>query len=579
MAMVGIDLGTTNSLVAVWKDGKSVLIPNEYGEVLTPSVVSLDESGEHVYVGAVAKERLATYPDLTVFQFKRSMGIDRTFQMGKRTFHAEELSTLVLRKLKEDAERYLGEPVEEAIISVPAYFDDKQRSATKRAGELAGFKVERLINEPSAAALMTRMGMMERNCSLLVFDFGGGTLDVSLVECFENVVNVLAISGNNQLGGSDFDKAISEYFCYKNGLSYNQLKEKEKRRLLAQSENAKQRLTEDTETTLSVLINKTTYELKIDRETLVHICTDIFAKIETVIRKVMMDSGVDLEEIDEVIMVGGSSKMPVVKQYVQYLLPECNIRAEAPDTAIALGVGVYSGIKSRRNDIKDMVIMDICPFSLGVDIYNQSMQYNPLMGFIIERNTPLPCVRMERFYTVKDYQTQIEVNIYQGESRYAKENLKLAETMVKIPSRLKGEELINVTFAYDINGILIVEIEVQSTGIKTEIVLEGRGNLTEEEKAKRMDYLRNLKMPEEEPEILLLLEQGRRLYEEISGPDREQLGEIMKHFERTIKSNSILKKQTEKQQLKGYFNYLEEKKAMLPVRKFTLNWYDDKDSL
>jgi molecular chaperone HscC len=484
-----------------------------------------------------------------------------------------------LRKLKEDAERYLGEPVEEAIISVPAYFDDKQRSATKRAGELAGFKVERLINEPSAAALMTRMGMMERNCSLLVFDFGGGTLDVSLVECFENVVNVLAISGNNQLGGSDFDKAISEYFCYKNGLSYNQLKEKEKRRLLAQSENAKQRLTEDTETTLSVLINKTTYELKIDRETLVHICTDIFAKIETVIRKVMMDSGVDLEEIDEVIMVGGSSKMPVVKQYVQYLLPECNIRAEAPDTAIALGVGVYSGIKSRRNDIKDMVIMDICPFSLGVDIYNQSMQYNPLMGFIIERNTPLPCVRMERFYTVKDYQTQIEVNIYQGESRYAKENLKLAETMVKIPSRLKGEELINVTFAYDINGILIVEIEVQSTGIKTEIVLEGRGNLTEEEKAKRMDYLRNLKMPEEEPEILLLLEQGRRLYEEISGPDREQLGEIMKHFERTIKSNSILKKQTEKQQLKGYFNYLEEKKAMLPVRKFTLNWYDDKDSL
>ena len=222
MAIIGIDLGTTNSLVSVFENGKSVLIPNEYNEYLTPSVVNVSDNT--VYVGRAAKEKMITEPQNTARQFKRDMGSDTIFHLGKKKYRAEELSALVLRKLKEDAERYLGETVEEAVVSVPAYFNDKQRYATKKAGELAGMKVERLVNEPSAAALLSKLNHLNEDGNFLIFDFGGGTLDVSLVECFHNVVNVLAISGDNRLGGCDFDMVIAEYFCEQNKLEFSKLK-------------------------------------------------------------------------------------------------------------------------------------------------------------------------------------------------------------------------------------------------------------------------------------------------------------------------------------------------------------------
>ena len=215
--IIGIDLGTTNSLAAVWEEGKSCLIPNSFGEYLTPSVVSLEEEGI-VYVGKTAKERLISHPDRSVSLFKRFMGTDKTYKIGGKKYHPEELSAFVLRRLKEDAERYLGEPIEEAVISVPAYFNDMARKATKNAGELAGLKVERIINEPSAAALACRGQAQEEDETFLVFDFGGGTLDVSLVDCFDNIIEIIAVSGDNRLGGSDFDEEIARQFCKENDL-------------------------------------------------------------------------------------------------------------------------------------------------------------------------------------------------------------------------------------------------------------------------------------------------------------------------------------------------------------------------
>ena len=243
MAVIGIDLGTTNSLAAVWQQDRSRLIPNALGDVLTPSAVSIDEDGT-VLVGEAARQRLVSHPERSAAAFKRAMGTDRTYSLAGRTFTPEELSALVLRQLKQDAEAFLGEPVEEAVISVPAYFNDRQRAATKRAGQLAGLRVERLVNEPSAAALSCYKPE-EGEASFLVFDFGGGTLDVSVVECFDNVVNILAVSGDNALGGNDFDEVIAHLFCVENGLDYRGLDRAAKAILLEQAEKCKQALTEN----------------------------------------------------------------------------------------------------------------------------------------------------------------------------------------------------------------------------------------------------------------------------------------------------------------------------------------------
>ena len=238
MAIIGIDLGTTNSLAAVWQNGKSVLIPNELGEVLTPSAVSIGEDGL-ILVGKAARERAVSHPERTATAFKRDMGTGKRYDLGGREFTTEELSALVLRKLREDAEAFLGEAVEEAVVSVPAYFDDRQRSATKRAGALAGLRVERLINEPSAAALACRLESPEEDCAFLVFDFGGGTLDVSVVDCFDNMISITAVSGDNALGGVDFDRAVAEHFCSQSGTAWKSLSAGDREILLRQAEQCK----------------------------------------------------------------------------------------------------------------------------------------------------------------------------------------------------------------------------------------------------------------------------------------------------------------------------------------------------
>ena len=339
MAIIGIDLGTTNSLAAVWRNGKSELIPNGLGEYLTPSVVSVDDDGS-ILVGAAARDRLISHPERTAAGFKRSMGTGRQYELGGRVFTAEDLSSFVLRRLREDAEAYLGEVVDEAVVSVPAYFAEAQRAATKRAGALAGLTVERLVNEPSAAAVAGHIGEGDEDKVCLVFDFGGGTLDVSLVERFDNVVSVTAVSGDNYLGGRDFDELIARGFCQDCNLNFDSLSRQRQETLIRQAETCKMALTGQEPVIMAVSDEEISASLALTHEWVIRKSSVLFQRMLVPVRKVFMDAGVGAEELDELVMVGGSSHMPAVRRYIARALNREPAAGARPDTAIAVGAGI-----------------------------------------------------------------------------------------------------------------------------------------------------------------------------------------------------------------------------------------------
>ena len=572
MAIIGIDLGTTNSLVSVFENGKCVLIPNEYNEYLTPSIVNVSDN--MVYVGKAAKEKMLTEPKNTARQFKRDMGSDKKFHIGKHTYRAEDLSALVLRKLKEDAERYLGEAVEEAVISVPAYFNDKQRYATKKAGELAGIKVERLVNEPSAAALLSKMNHVDEDGNFLIFDFGGGTLDISLVECFQNVVNVMAISGDNRLGGCDFDNVIADYFCQQNDLEFAKLETKLQSSLLFQCEKVKWKLTEEETASVEINLDEKAYPFSLTREKLVSISNVIFKKIDRIVQRVLMDARMEIDEITEVVLVGGSSKMPVVKQYVRYLMgDEISILQEEPDTIVGLGVGAYAGIKERKAEIKDIVLTDICPFSLGVNVHNAREPENSIMSVIIDRNAALPVAKRQVYSTTRDFQKQVKFTIYQGENYYAKDNLELGSTTIDILPKPKGEEKIIVTFSYDINGILLVWIEVPSKSKKYEMVIAGRDDMSESEKQRRIQELSQLRVAVEEDENCLLIQRAKQIFEETTMEHQERIGDLLYAFEQALSGNRLQYREFARNRLIQYLDAYEDFKENVLENTFEENWY------
>ena len=353
MAILGIDLGTTNSLAAVWRGGRAELIPSAAGGFLTPSAVSIDENGT-VLVGQAARDRLISHPDRSAARFKRYMGTDKVFSQGGKSFRPEELSALVLRRLREDAEAYLGETVEEAVISVPAYFAEAQRAATKRAGALAGMKVERLVNEPSAAAVAAHVHEGEDDKVCLVFDLGGGTLDVSLVERFENVISVTAVSGDNRLGGSDFDLAIAQGFCEECGIDFNALSTSRQEMLIRQAESCKIALTTQKLVVMTVDDGTIQASLPMTNEWLIRKCARLFRRMTAPVQQVFRDAGLSMEELDELVMVGGSSHMPSVRQYIAQVLGREPAKDTRPDTAIALGAGICAGMKARAEDLREM---------------------------------------------------------------------------------------------------------------------------------------------------------------------------------------------------------------------------------
>lgn len=522
--IIGIDLGTTNSLVTVWENGQSVLIPNASGGFLTPSIVSV-EADETFYVGDIAKERQVTHPENTVAVFKRSMGTKKTYKLAGKDYKPEELSALVLRKLKEDAESYLQEEIEEAVISVPAYFNDLARNATKNAGKLAGLKVDRIINEPSAAALAYQHLKQSEEDTILVFDFGGGTLDVSLVDCFDNIVEILAVSGDNHLGGSDFDKVIADTFIQKHDISLFELTASQNAIILEKAAQAKIELSEKEETVMVVPFGEKKYTMSISRIDLINISQHLFQRMSIPIKRVLADAGIDKDALTGIVLVGGSCKMPIVQKYMEHIFGRKDMLLLNPDYMIALGVGTYAGIKERNEDIKDMMLTDICPFSLGTGLYNEAEKGRDIMGVVIERNTALPASREVHRTTVADNQTRMKIEIFQGEEYYAADNLKLGSVEIKLPAAPKGEEDVSVRFTYDINGILVVDVNVVSTGETKQLVIKNEEiRLTEEELQKKLEELNKLKIhPRDKEENIVLMERAARLYAETVGDIRAQV--------------------------------------------------------
>lgn len=548
MAVIGIDLGTTNSLGAVFRNGKVELIPNRFGSYLTPSVVSVGEDGE-ILVGEVAKERLITHPEQSAASFKKDMGTREMKVLGDKKFLPEELSSFIIRSIIEDAKSYLEEEIEEAVVSVPAYFHDRQRVAAKRAGALAGITVKRIINEPSAAALASYFDT-QREQIYLIFDFGGGTLDISIVECFDTMVEILAVSGDNHLGGDDFHEIMVEAFFKEHGLVRNAVTDKEYAVLLRRAEICKQKLTRETTAKMSAVIAGRTYQSEFTNERLMDESAVILGKIKKVMTRALKDGGLSVRDIDAVVMVGGSSKMPLIQSYLQHLFQQAPFVVGNCDEMIARGLGLLCAVKERDENVRDYVLTDICPFTLGTDVINDSDVENCYMSPIIERNTVLPCSKVKRFYTARDNQTKIDIRILQGEHPYADDNLCLEKMSVAVPGRKRAEESVDIRFTYDINGILIVDMTVVSTGKTVSKVISQ--DMDEREIECRMRELEALKVhPKDISENRLILERLESLYEEVPTYMRQQIGLFISNFERLLSEQNP-------RQIQKYRKFLEQ---------------------
>ncbi|MFV0380982.1 MAG: Hsp70 family protein [Breznakia sp.] len=525
MIIIGIDLGTTNSLVSVFKDGKVELIPNQFNEYLTPSVVSVHDDG--VIVGKIAKERIITDNDNTVAAFKTFMGSDKIYNLNGQGYTPIDLSAMVIRQLVQDAENYLGEKIEEAVISVPAYFNDVKRLATKQAGEVAGIRVDRIINEPSAAALASRINQTSFE-KLLIFDIGGGTLDVSVVDCFENIVEIISVSGDNHLGGEDFNQAIEDFVIETHNL-YN-LSSKESAILTRHIEELKKDLSLKDESSYDLYLDDRKITISLTNESLLEIFEPLLARIKGVVKKALKDAQMSVVEVDRLIMVGGSSRLTVVQEYLEYLFEKKPEVSGDVDYLIGMGCGYVAGIKERNSQIKDKVLTDICPFSLGIEV-SCSDNRSLLFSAIIDRNTTLPCSKVERYKTNYKGQKQIEVKIYQGEESVADKNQFLGSLTVDIPQNRSEHELVDVRFTYDINGILDVDVNVVSTGEGVQKVFFTQATaLSSEDIEKKTKDIKKIKMQIIEDEVLeYIIERASRIFEESIGSKREMAASIIVH--------------------------------------------------
>jgi len=540
--IIGIDLGTTNCAVGVWRDGKVELVPNSLGHLLTPSAVSLDEKADgHLLVGLAARERQSTHPDQTATAFKRYMGAERITRLGKRDFLPEELSALVLARLKADAEAYLGEPVTEAVITVPAYFNDKQRKATRRAGELAGLKVERLLNEPTAAALAYGIHELEDETRFLVFDLGGGTFDVSVLEIFEGVVEVRASTGDNRLGGEDFNELLIELFREKLGKDWA-VKDKQdatlRERLRVAAERARRALTDQATATMAVTWRDQSFEAEISADEFEAKAAGLLARLREPVLRALRDSQLRAEDLKEIVLVGGATRMPVVRRAVTRMFGRFPSNAVNPDEAVAIGAAIQAGLKARDSALREVVLTDVCPYSLGVETSERGLN-NELRGGvfspIIERNTVIPASRVRGFVTVRDGQRIVKFDIYQGESRQAKDNILLGAVEVPVPPAPAGEISVDVRFTYDINGLLEVDVQVPRTGERRELVI------ADEEAAKAVDFekrraeLAALKHhPREDDANKAALARAQRCFENFLGDKRQYVGKATAEFETVL---------------------------------------------
>ena len=533
--IIGIDLGTTNSAAAVWKDGAATLIPNRLGQTLTPSAVSIDDN-DNVMVGLAARDRQASHPKATATAFKRYMGTKRTTRLGGRDYTAEELSALVLRSLKEDAETWLGEAVTEAVITVPAYFNDQQRKATHRAGEIAGLRVERLINEPTAAALAYGIHNLDREARFFVFDLGGGTFDVSIVEIFEGIIEVRASTGDNQLGGEDFNEVLIGMMRaeFADPWKRDERSDALYQKLREQAERARRTMTTAPSAAMRFIWNGASCEHEVSTTAFEAQAAPLIDRLREPVLRALRDSNLRPEMLSDIILIGGATRMPVVRRAVARMFGRFPNATVNPDEAVALGAAVQAGLKARDSALKEVVVTDVCPYSLGVEISRQlpgGVYEHGLFAPILERNTVIPASRIHSFSTLHANQTEVVFGIYQGEGRLVRDNVKIGETRVKVPRGPAGER-IDVRFSYDVSGLLEVDILVEKSGLRTQLLINDDHAGDEAAIAERRAALAALQMHPREDELnRAALARGEKCYENFLGEERATIDYLVTQFQ------------------------------------------------
>ena len=485
--IIGIDLGTTNSAVAVMEGGSPIIIPNIEGNRTTPSVVAFTKDGERL-VGETAKRQAITNPDRTVSSIKREMGTDHKITIDDNTYTPQDISAMILQKLKSDAESYLGEKITDAVITVPAYFTDAQRQATKDAGKIAGLNVKRIVNEPTAASLAYGMDKDGESQTIMVYDLGGGTFDVSILELSDGVFEVRATRGNNRLGGDDFDNRLIDYIAeeFKKENSIDLRDDKMSlQRLKEAAEKAKKELSSRMTSNINLPFITATasgplhLNMDITRAKFDELTSDLVKKTEDPVTNALKDAGLSASDIDKVLLVGGSTRIPAVQECIKRLIGKNPQKDINPDECVALGAAIQGGVLS--GDVKDLLLLDVTPLSLGIETMGN------ITTRLIERNTTIPTKKSQIFTTAADNQTSVEIHVLQGERQMAKDNVTLGRfNLDGIAPARRGVPQIEVTFDIDANGIVNVSAKDLGTGKEQHITITSSSNLTDEEIDKKV---------------------------------------------------------------------------------------------